>query len=216
MTTIPNAQDEGQGTAAAAADESKRVGGIAAEEVHGVAGDVKEQAQQLLDDTMQQVNEQSSAQRDRLVDLLRTLSNDLREMADRGEGSGLAGQLVRQGADRAETVSKSLDGREPSDILDEVRAFARRRPGAFLFGALAAGVIAGRFGRGAQKAQKSQDSSGTGATPSDPMPLSDSAVDAPQPSFTSDTSTPVTNDQATAVYGATATSGFGDKPTENL
>jgi hypothetical protein len=41
-----------------------------------------------------------------------------------------------------------LEQREPGDLLDEVRRFARRRPGAFVLGALVAGVVAGRMTRG--------------------------------------------------------------------
>ena len=55
-------------------------------------------------------------------------------------------------------MGNRLDGREPSQILDDVRAFARRRPGAFLLGALAAGVVAGRITRGAKESQSSSGS----------------------------------------------------------
>jgi hypothetical protein len=60
-----------------------------------------------------------------------------------------------------------LDGREPGQLLDEARNFARRRPGVFLVGALAAGVVAGRMTRGVVAAHTSDDSSGQagGAAP---------------------------------------------------
>jgi hypothetical protein len=158
MTTTPTASDRGQGTAATAADQGKHLGGVAAEEAQNVAGDVAEQLRSLLDDTVQQVSEQSSVQRDRLVELLKGLSHDLHQMADASNGSGLAGQLVRGGAERAQAVSSRLDGREPSELVDEVRSFARRKPGVFLAGALVAGVVAGRFARGAKDAQDSPSS----------------------------------------------------------
>jgi hypothetical protein len=41
-----------------------------------------------------------------------------------------------------------LEQREPGDLVAEVRRFAQRRPGAFLVGALLAGVAAGRLTRG--------------------------------------------------------------------
>ena len=62
-------------------------------------------------------------------------------------------------------VSHWLDNHEPSDLLDEVKRFARRRPGAFLALAAAAGVVAGRLTRGAVAANTSVDSD-TDATPS--------------------------------------------------
>ena len=54
-----------------------------------------------------------------------------------------------------------LDQRDPGELLDEVRGIARRKPGTFLLGALAAGVVAGRLTRGAVDASRSD----TGAVP---------------------------------------------------
>ncbi len=85
-------------------------------------------------------------------------------MAGSSEQNGVASDLVGQAADRTHGVADWLDGRQPEDLLDELRRLARRRPGAFLIGALAAGVVAGRLTRGAVAAH-SDDSSGasTGA-----------------------------------------------------
>ena len=41
----------------------------------------------------------------------------------------------------------AINDRGFDGLLDDLRSFGRRRPGAFLFGALAAGVLVGRFGR---------------------------------------------------------------------
>jgi hypothetical protein len=153
MTTTTSAPDQQQGTAATAAEEGQHVAGVAAEEVRSVAGDARDQAQKLFDETMHQVNEHGSVQRDRLVELLRSLSSDLHEMVEKSQSNGVASSLVQQGADRADDLSSRLDGHELSDLVAEVRGFARRRPGAFLLGALAAGVVAGRFARGAKAAQ---------------------------------------------------------------
>ncbi|HKC26518.1 MAG TPA: hypothetical protein VKB75_00770, partial [Jatrophihabitans sp.] len=51
----------------------------------------------------------------------------------------------------------------PGDLVDELRRFARRRPGAFLMGALAAGVVAGRLGRGVVAAHTEDDGTAAGA-----------------------------------------------------
>ncbi len=67
-------------------------------------------------------------------------------------GSGLAADVAHQVAERARSLSRHLDGREPSELLDDVRRFARQRPGTFLLGALAAGVIVGRLARGTKDA----------------------------------------------------------------
>jgi hypothetical protein len=173
-TSTTSAPDQQQSTPATAADEAQHVAGVAAGEARSVAGDARDQARQLIDETMQQVNEHGSAQRDRLVELLRGLSSDLHEMAEKSQSNGVASTLVQQGADRADDLSSRLDGHELSDLVAEVRGFARRRPGTFLLGALAAGVVVGRFARGAKAAQDEPD---TGAVPapstSSPEPLYD-------------------------------------------
>jgi hypothetical protein len=62
----------------------------------------------------------------------------------------VASDLVRQAADRSHSVASWLDGRDPGSLLDEVKTFARRRPGTFLLLAAGAGVLAGRLGRSLQ------------------------------------------------------------------
>lgn len=86
--------------------------------------------------------------------------------ADR-EGSGLAGQLVRTAGDRAGSVADWLEQREPGDILDEVKQFARRRPGVFIAAAAIAGVAAGRLTKGLMEAhsQESGDDVPASSTP---------------------------------------------------
>jgi hypothetical protein len=70
--------------------------------------------------------------------------------------------VAREAADRARGLSSRLEGREPRELLDDVRGFAQRKPGTFLLGALAAGVVAGRLTRGAKAAQSSSSGTATG------------------------------------------------------
>jgi hypothetical protein len=153
--------DTGTGAAreatATAAEEGKRVGGVGAEEIQNVASEAKDQARNLVNEAMGQVSEQTGTQRDRLVGTLQSLSSDLDQMASSSDRPGLASELARQGAERARALSLRLDGRDPSDLLEEVRSFARRRPGMFLLGALAAGVVVGRLVRGAKQGADSGD-----------------------------------------------------------
>ena len=153
MTTSPSAQEKAQQTASTAADEGRKVAGTAKEEAQNVATEAKYQARSLLDDATTQVSEQSRTQRDRLVGTLHSVSQDLDHMAAQSDGSGVATDLVRQVSQRTRSLGDHLDGREPNEILDDVRQFARRRPGTFLLGALAAGVVAGRLARGAKAAK---------------------------------------------------------------
>ena len=156
-----SAKEQTKQAAGTAADEGKHVAGVAQGEAQRVASEAKSQARDLLSQAGSQVDEQSRTQRDRLVGTLSSFGEDLEKMAAGSEG-GLAADVARQVADRARSLSSHLDGREPRELLDDVRGFARRRPGTFLLGALAAGVVAGRLTRGAKDAQSSGAASSAG------------------------------------------------------
>jgi hypothetical protein len=147
-------KDEAKEAAGTAKDESGHVADAAKGEARHVVDESRQQAKSLLDEARSQVDEQSRQQRDRLVTTLRSFGDDLEKMAN-GEqaGDGMAQDVARQVADRARELSSRMDGREPTELLDEVRSFARRKPGTFLLGALAAGVVAGRLTRGTRDAQ---------------------------------------------------------------
>jgi hypothetical protein len=151
MTTTSGAPQRAQEAASTAAGEGKHVAGVAKDEAATVASEAASQARSVangvLRDVTSQVGEQSRTQQDRLGSTLRSLGDDLEKMAAQAD-TGLAGDLAREAADRARSASEHLQGREPAELLDDVRRFARQRPGTFLLGALGAGVVAGRLLRG--------------------------------------------------------------------
>lgn len=175
------ATESGSGTASAVADQGRHVAGTAKEETQNVAGTAAAQARGVVSDTVrqvsEQVNDQAATQRDRLSETLRTLGDDLEQMASQqpGPGSGMAVDLAREVSERVRALGSHLEGREPGQLLDETRDFARRRPGTFLLGALAAGVVAGRLfratadGAAAASLAESGDREGTGG-PVTPVP----------------------------------------------
>ena len=126
---------------------------VAKEQASQVASEAAAQAKNVVGDAVAQVSgqmrEQGGAQRDKLVTTLSTLGDDLSSMANQGN-PGLATDLTRQVADQARSFTARLDGRDVGDLLDDVRSFARQRPGVFLLGSLAAGVVAGRLLAGAR------------------------------------------------------------------
>lgn len=167
-------KEQAKQAAGTAAAEGKHVTAVAGEEAQRVAAEARQQTQALLDEARNQLEEQSRTQRDRLVQTLGTLGQDLDRMSEQAD-SGLAFDLVQQAAQRVRDISSRIDGREPRELLDDVRTFARRRPGTFLLGALAAGVVAGRVARGAQKAQSAGGGSTGPATSATGMPQQRSA-----------------------------------------
>jgi hypothetical protein len=163
MTTDTSTTERASEAAGTAAEEGKHVAGTAAGEARSVAGEAVDQARGVAEDAMSQVrgqlDDQGRMQKDRLAGALATFSDDLGRMSD--GGSGLAADLAREGAERARNLSSHLDGREPRELLDDVRRFARERPGTFLLGALAAGVVVGRLVRGTKDAVEAAEASGT-------------------------------------------------------
>jgi hypothetical protein len=151
-------QDGASGVATAAKDQGGQVGQTAAdaggqvaqttkEQAQNVVGEAKQQARDLYGEARGQVRDQAGTQKGRVVDGLRSLADELDQMAQQGGQSGIATEVARQAAQRAHGLADHLDRHEPSDLLDQVRAYARRRPVAFLTGAAVLGVLAGRMTR---------------------------------------------------------------------
>ena len=153
-------KDQAKQAAGNAADQGKHVAGVAQDEIKNVAAEAQNQLRGLLDEATTQVDEQSKAQKSRLADTVRTFGDDLESMRGEGQQDGVAAQVVQQVAGQARSLATHLDDREPSELLDDVRRFARRRPGTFLLGAIAAGVVVGPMTRGAKAAQDQPSSGG--------------------------------------------------------
>jgi len=79
-------------------------------------------------------------------------------MSDRSDGSGMATDLIKQASQRTSDAASWLESREPGDLMNEVRGFARQRPGMFLAGAAVAGVLVGRLTRNVLTSSKSTES----------------------------------------------------------
>jgi len=157
-----------------AKDSGQRVVGTATEQGKHVVDEGRKQVRNLGREVGQQVNEQTSAQKDRASAGLRSLADELSTMASSGMQSGIATDLAQQAASRAQELASWLDQRDPGSILEEVRGLARRKPGTFLLGALAAGVVAGRLTRGAVDARQSDQGPETQVQP---MPVTRTGSD---------------------------------------
>ncbi|UDY23423.1 hypothetical protein [Nocardioides sp. Kera G14] len=187
MTTNPTATERAQEAASTASDEGRHLTGVAQEEAANVASEAANQARHVMDEAVTQLNAQTNEQKDRLADTLRSVGDDLGSMASQAS-PGLAADLSRQASDYARTISNHLQSREPGELLDDVRQFARKRPGTFLFGALAAGVVVGRLVRGtadgiagAKYVQQQQPPSTPPPSPAAPaLPVADPVGEATQ------------------------------------
>jgi uncharacterized protein YjbJ (UPF0337 family) len=179
------AKEQAKQAAGSAVDQSKNVAGTAQEEAARVASEASSQLRGLLQQATSQVEEQSSEQKTRLAQTVRTFAEDLDSMHAEDQSSGLASQVVQEVAEQARSLASRLEDREPRELLEDVRRFARRRPGTFILGALAAGVITGRLTRAGKAAQDSGTSSTSSTTaidrPSSVTTTTDSTLVAPVP-----------------------------------
>jgi hypothetical protein len=164
-STVDTAKGEAVNIKDAAAGAASGVKDAAKSEVSNVAGEARYQARNLVDQTRFQLRSQASNQQSNVASTLNGWASELGSMASKSDDSGPMTDLARQASRRVGEISHWLDNHEPSDLLDEVKRFARRRPGTFLALAAAAGVVAGRLTRGAVAANTSVDSD-TDATPS--------------------------------------------------
>jgi len=129
------------------------------EEAANVAGEVKSQARSLAGEARDQVGNRIQQQKSTAVDALRTTGEELQKLTEGQNQSRLTSELTRHASERAHTVADYLDHKGPSEILDDVRDFARRKPGVFLLAAGLAGVVVGRIVRGTVAASSGSTSS---------------------------------------------------------
>ncbi|WP_051423236.1 hypothetical protein [Arthrobacter sp. MA-N2] len=146
-STLDTITDEAGNTAEQARQSATSVVDTTKAEAANVASEVKANAKDLLSQAKLELSDQAGIQQQKVAAGLRSISEELRSMAEATNDPGVATDLVRQAAERTSSAATWLDDREPGSIVDEVKTFARRRPGAFLLLAAGAGVLAGRLGR---------------------------------------------------------------------
>ena len=141
-----------------ATDAGRQVAGTAKEEAANVVAETKTQAKSLLSQARDELSSQGSTQKDRLAGTLHGFSKELGAMASGSSESGPITDLALQASRKGGEIAHWLENHDASDVLAEVKSFARRRPVAFLALAAAAGVLVGRIGRGTVAANTSLDS----------------------------------------------------------
>ncbi|MGP5585763.1 hypothetical protein ACTXO0_03085 [Glutamicibacter ardleyensis] len=172
--TAKDLAQEGQQAATEVLDTAKHEASVLGEQA-------KEQAADLLGELSSDLREQASLQQQKVATNLRDISDEFRSMLDQSQASGTAATLVDQASHHSGQIADWLDQRDPGDLVDEVKQFARKRPGAFLGIALGAGLLAGRITRNAgtskQDAGGKETASANGSpTPQDTVPATASPV----------------------------------------
>lgn len=159
--------DEGtaKGEAKRVADTAASAGAGVAQTAKDGAGDVvaetKQQASSLFATVRSEVGEQAGTQQQRIADAVHGLSKELGGMASSSSDSGPLTDLAHEAAHRGGEIAHWLQDREPADVLEAVRSYARRRPVAFLAWCGLAGVVAGRLTRSTVATRTSLDTPAT-------------------------------------------------------
>lgn len=150
QSTADQAKSAAKDVAGDTKDAARSVAGTAKSEAVSVKDDALREGASLLREAQGALSSQASDQVQRLSGAVSSVSSDLDrlsrgEQLDQGVTTELAGQLNA----RVQSAASWLEGKEPADLLDELKGFARRRPLAFLGIAAGVGLLAGRLTRGA-------------------------------------------------------------------
>ncbi|MRG58756.1 hypothetical protein GE115_02545 [Agromyces sp. CFH 90414] len=156
-------RDDAANLASDAGDAGRHVVDVAKQETRSVASETKSQAKQFLGKVGDELRSQASTQQSKAAEGLHSVGSEFADMADRSEQSGFASQLVRGAGERVESAARWLGDRDPGSLLEEVKGFARRRPGVFIAIAVGAGVVVGRLTRAIASSGETTDAS-AGAT----------------------------------------------------
>lgn len=172
------ARGEAKQVADTALASGQNVAATAKNEAENVAAEARQQAGSLLDTVRSEVGQQASTSQSRIADALHDLSKELGGMASSSDESGPLTDLAHEASRKGGEVAHWLQDHEPADVLEEVRSYARRRPGTFLVLCGLAGVVAGRLTRSAVASRTSLDSS-AGPTKARPATSDGSTAGAP-------------------------------------
>ena len=197
-STTAVARDEAANVGRSAGEAGGHVAQTAADQAREVVSETARQARDLLGEAGGHARNQASDQQQRAAHQLRSVADELHEMAAKGGQSGVATEAAQQAAERIHGMAIWLEQREPADVLQAVRDFARRRPGVFLAGAVAAGLAAGRLTRGVTDAARSGGQGPGSQRPPREIPPGAAIPPPPDPDWT----TPMPGYPGDAVPGA--------------
>ena len=157
----------GQEMARTAGQDAKELAATVKEQAGQVGTELKEQALQLVEETKGQLQIRADAQTEKLAQSLRSLGNKAGAVAKGwpNEESSVR-QYVWQAAEKLDQAADEIELRGIDGLVDEVSAFARRNPTAFMVGAAVAGFGIGRIlraGTGADDEVVVEDETDVGA-----------------------------------------------------
>ena len=140
-----NSAGASPGAVSVVKERAGEVGVVAGEEATAVVEESKFEAQRLIQQSRETLRAEAATQTTRIASTLRDIGQQLRTMTQQPGTSGIAVDVGRQLADTAQRAATKLDDNGVETLMTDLKRFARRRPGAFLAGALGAGFVTGRL-----------------------------------------------------------------------
>jgi hypothetical protein len=161
------AKEQAAAVGQVAAEAGQQVASVAKDQAQNVVAEAGSQAKDLVGQARSELTDQAASQQKRLAAGLRALGDELESMTHHSEQPGVATDLAKQASTRAHDAASWLDDREPGHLLQELQTFARQKPGTFLALAAAAGLLAGRLGRGVKDAGSADTASSASSAGAD-------------------------------------------------
>jgi hypothetical protein len=165
-------KEEVSQTAGHVTQAASDVTSTAVDQAKNVADEARQQVGSALGDLQDRARAEADSQVQRLSGTLRQWAQDLTGLADNATGDSPARALVNQAAGGGHRAADYLDKSGVDGALQDLQQFARRRPGAFLGGAVAAGLLVGRLAKAGKKAHQSGSDGGVRTGQGDTAPQS--------------------------------------------
>jgi hypothetical protein len=161
------AREQGQQVKGSAQKAASNVAGTAGERARDIKDEASSHARGLVSEARSQVRGRMEQETERAGSALSQAGTQLQALAEgRTDEAGVFGEYAQQAARAVNRWADSVQERGFDGLLDDLRSVARRRPGVFLLGAVAAGVVAGRFGRNLREEMSDGSGNGQRALPS--------------------------------------------------
>ncbi|MBZ4486952.1 hypothetical protein LQ938_03480 [Microbacterium sp. cx-55] len=209
--TVDTAKHEASELTDTAVHEAGNVVETSKSEVSTVAHEAVTQVKDLYSQTQRQLADQAATQQERIASGLHTVGDELSSLADGAESPGIGADLVRQASDRVSNVATWIGDRDPAALLEEVKSYARRKPGMFIGIAAVTGLVVGRLVRALGENAKDEHAAASETASAAPAPAP-AAAPAPAPLD----ATPVYDQSRAAWAESTPTGGPRDDRSDTL
>jgi hypothetical protein len=160
------AREQGQDVKDSARDAASNVAATAGERAHDIKDQAGSHVRGIAGEVGRQLRDRIEQETERAGSALGQAGSQLQALTEgRTDEAGAFAEYAEKAAQALNRWADAIQDRGLDGLVDDLRRFAQRRPGAFLLGTGAAGVIAGRLGRNlrGEMSDSSELRSGNGA-----------------------------------------------------